>query len=266
VHHVVGARTARRVEDLKNVSARRITQITRHKIFDTIALARVSWSGRLEEPDFLGRIYDLTAMKSTDTRFKDAAGDIYQHRVLNPMDWDDDWIFTDSRFGLQYGDDEVVLRFLAEMLHPMDEAEVAGLLKSFNEALARDGYELYPAEWIPGPSSERYKEYIVMSNGKRRPTNGAAPPTTLPTDRLQHNGFHLRDAIEALGGQLKDWTVMGDATDPFRMDTPANHRDGRWLRDTMARLGLTQVIHDRGLHYAILGQPTPFGCALCEHR
>jgi hypothetical protein len=92
-------------------------------------------------------------MNSTDTRFKDAAGDIYQHRVLNPMDWDDDWIFTDSRFGLQFGDDELVLRFLAEMLHPvvrMDEDAVAALLKSFNEALARDGYELYPAEWISG--------------------------------------------------------------------------------------------------------------------
>jgi hypothetical protein len=131
----------------------RITQITRHKIYDSIALAKVSWSGRLEEPDFLGRIYDLAAMKSTDTRFKDAAGDIYQHRVLNPMDWDDDWIFTDSRFGLQYGDDGLVLGFLAEMLHPVvrsDEDEVAGLLKSFNEALARDGCELYPAEWISG--------------------------------------------------------------------------------------------------------------------
>jgi AbiJ N-terminal domain 3/Abortive infection C-terminus len=131
----------------------RITQITRHKIYDSIALAKVSWSGRLEEPDFLDRIYDLAAMNSTDTRFKDAAGDIYQHCVLNPMDWDDDWIFTDSRFGLQFGDDELVLRFLAEMLHPvvrMEEDEVAGLLKSFNAALARDGYELYPAEWISG--------------------------------------------------------------------------------------------------------------------
>ena len=97
--------------------------------------------------------YDLAAMKSTDTRFKDAAGDIRQHRVLNPTDWPDDWVFTDSRFGLQYGDDEVILRFLVEMLHPvvrMDEDEVADLLKSFNEALGRDGYELYPADWISG--------------------------------------------------------------------------------------------------------------------
>ena len=74
-----------------------------------------------------------------------------------------------------------------------------------------------------------------------------------------HNGFHLREAIEALGGSLKDWTVMGEGSDPFRMDTPVNHRDGEWLGDTLARLGVTQRIHDRGLHYALLGQPTPKG-------
>jgi len=54
---------------------------------------------------------------------------------------------------LQHGEDELVLRFLAETLHPIvrpDEEEVAALLKSYNEALARDGYELYPADWISG--------------------------------------------------------------------------------------------------------------------
>ena len=55
-----------------------------------------------------------------------------------------------------------------------------------------------------------------------------------------HNGFHLREAIEALGGNLRDWTVMGEGSDPFRMDTPVNHRDGEWLGDTLARLGVTQ--------------------------
>ncbi|WP_062894664.1 AbiJ-related protein [Mycobacterium avium] len=135
------------------MSSKRITQITRHKIFDLIALEKVAWSGQLEEPDFLGRIYDLGAMASTDNRYKDAARDIWQHRVLNPNDWEDDWVFSDTRFQLKYGDDEVFLRFLTEMLHPvvrLDEAEVAGLLKTFNEALSRDGYELYPADWISG--------------------------------------------------------------------------------------------------------------------
>lgn len=135
------------------MSTKLITEVTRRRIFDTITLSKVLWEGRLEEPDFLARIYDLDSMPSTDSRYKSAARDIWQHRVNNPEDWPDDWIFTDSRFGLQHGDDEFVLRFLAETLHPVvrpDEEEVAGLLKSFNEALARDGYELYPADWISG--------------------------------------------------------------------------------------------------------------------
>jgi len=134
-------------------SSSRITAVTRRKLFDSIALSGLSWSGRLEEPDFLGRIYDLSELPSTDTRYRDAAGDIWQHRVNNPQDWEDDWVFTDSRFGLMHGDDEVVLAFLAEMLHPVvrtNEAEAALLLKAFNEALARDGYELHASDWISG--------------------------------------------------------------------------------------------------------------------
>ena len=39
---------------------------------------------------------------------------------------------------------------LAEMLHPLvrtDEAEIAMLLKSFNEVLRSVGYELHPHDW-----------------------------------------------------------------------------------------------------------------------
>ncbi len=36
-----------------------ITEVTRRRIFDTINLSKVLWEGRLEEPDFLARIYDL---------------------------------------------------------------------------------------------------------------------------------------------------------------------------------------------------------------
>jgi hypothetical protein len=82
------------------VPTKLITQVTRRKIFDTITLSKVFWEGRLEEPDFLARMYDLDTMPSTDSRYKTAAGDIRQHRVNNPEDWPDDWVFTDSRFGL----------------------------------------------------------------------------------------------------------------------------------------------------------------------
>lgn len=71
----------------------------------------------------------------------------------------------------------------------------------------------------------------------------------------------LRAAIEALGGNLEDWTVLGEGTDPFRMDTPGNHREAGWLRNTMIRQGLADKrIHNRGIHYAVLTQPKPDGC------
>lgn len=151
-----------------------ITQVTRRKIFDTITLSKVFWEGRLEEPDFLARMYDLDTMPSTDSRYKTAAGDIRQHRVNNPEDWPDDWVFTDSRFGLQHGDDELVLRFLAEMLHPVvrpDDEEVVRLVNAFNEALARDGYELYPADWISG--------HAVYGWRRRGSFHGASPELRL---------------------------------------------------------------------------------------
>ena len=130
----------------------RITEITRRKLLDALSLENVHWAGQMEEADFLGRIYDLAALPSEDPRFPNAAGDIWQHRVRN-YDWPDDWVFTDSRFELMHGADSILLRFLAEMLHPVvrsDEEEVAKLASTFNEALRRDGYELYVAEWISG--------------------------------------------------------------------------------------------------------------------
>ncbi|MBD8661479.1 abortive infection family protein [Frigoribacterium sp. CFBP 8754] len=133
-------------------SRNRITAITRRKLFDSISLAGTGWSGRLQEPDFLGRIYDLSSLPSMDKRYDDAYGDIWQHRVNN-YDWEDDWVFSDSRFNLAHGDDAAVLAFLAEMLHPLvrsDESEVGTLLSGFNEALARDGYQLYASDWISG--------------------------------------------------------------------------------------------------------------------
>lgn len=74
----------------------------------------------------------------------------------------------------------------------------------------------------------------------------------------------LRRALEAAmaesGGNMGDLTVMSSLADPFRLDTPANHRIGKWLADTAATLGLGErKIHNRGLHYMILGQAKPDG-------
>jgi AbiJ N-terminal domain 3/Abortive infection C-terminus len=122
-----------------------ISRESRREILDTLAVDQVNWSGRLDEPSFLGRIWDLSTLRSNDFRFDDAEGDIWQHRVNNPEDWDDDWIFFDERFGLESGDDQTFVRFLCEMLHPLvrpDRDEVDQLLSLFNECLEGDGWEI----------------------------------------------------------------------------------------------------------------------------
>jgi len=122
----------------------RISELTRRDIFDAIASERFNWCGRLEEVDFLRRLYDLDTMESYDSRFENAAGDIWQHRVNN-WDWEDDWLFTDERFGLNNGDDEILLRFLCETLHPVvrsDAIEVEKFHQLFNQILVHDGYQL----------------------------------------------------------------------------------------------------------------------------
>lgn len=122
----------------------KISTITRRDIFDTMSVEGIYWNGRLEETEFLSRIFDLEKMPSTDVRFKNALGDIWQHRVNN-YDWDDNWVFADRRFNLLNCDDAVFLQFLCEMLHPIvrnDNTQVTKLQQLFNEYLSNDNFEL----------------------------------------------------------------------------------------------------------------------------
>lgn len=78
------------------------------------------------------------------------------------------------------------------------------------------------------------------------PTNGQPP----------HANGRLRALLEAACESeecsLRDLTVLAVQNDPFRVDTPANHRDGEWLAIHAAQLGLSdREIHLRGLHYMI---------------
>jgi len=130
----------------------KISEVTRRDIFDALLVEGVSWSGRLEEPDFLNRIFDLRSMESYDGRFNSAYGDIWQHRVNN-YDWEDDWLLNDQRFNLLKADDQVFLRFLCEMLHPVvrhDPAEAERLRQTFNQYLKEDGYEIVERTKISG--------------------------------------------------------------------------------------------------------------------
>ena len=145
---------------------RYITEVTRRRLLDGLGWLRATvpsgfrefltpahtfWSGVLPETDFLARLYDLDALPSNDPRYTTAFQDIVQHCVMNE-DWDDDWIFHDSRFGLA-DSDEALLRFLAEMLHPAvrtDPVVVERLRGFLNGVLVHDGYELVQVGDISG--------------------------------------------------------------------------------------------------------------------
>ena len=61
----------------------------------------------------------------------------------------------------------------------------------------------------------------------------------------------LEDARERSRCTREALTVL--QVDPYRLDTPANHRDGAWVAEQLERaIGPHRRIHWRGLHYAIV--------------
>ena len=145
-----------------------ISEVTRRNIFDEITASEILWWGRLSEPNFLNRIFDLSTLPSTDQRFKNAAEDIWQHRENN-YDWENDWIFHDTRFNLLQSSDESFLKFLCEMVHPIvrsDEEEVLKLIEILNRHLVNDGYEIVESMKISGRP---------IFFGRKTILNGSAP-------------------------------------------------------------------------------------------
>jgi len=170
-----------------------ISEVTRRAIIDALTVEKIGWSGRLDEPQFLSRLFDLTKLPTTDGRFSDAAGDIWQHRVNN-FDWEDDWVFYDSRFGLLTGEDETFLRFLCEMLHPVvrtDSSEVDRLLQNFNEALRTDGYEIVEKGRISGKPV-----FAARAIGARNPPLLSTLKEAVDTSYVSQQITRMEAAIE----------------------------------------------------------------------
>ena len=140
-----------------------VTEVTRRAIIDYLSVGR-HWSGTLQEDDFLGRLYDLKRMPSTDYRpeFNTAAKDIFKHRVMN-SDWPDDWVFTDERFDLLFGPDEPFLKFLAETVSPIvrpDTEDAQAMVTEYNSALNVDGWEIYPVKKISNKPIFGYRQLL----------------------------------------------------------------------------------------------------------
>jgi len=97
-------------------------------------------------------VFDLTALPSNDRRASDKLGDIVLHRETF-RDWDDDWPYDDARLDLLRGPDDVFLRFLTEMIHPVvrdNDDEIDELLLLFNRHLQPDGFQMAVIDTISG--------------------------------------------------------------------------------------------------------------------
>lgn len=112
--------------------------------FDTQRV-HYNYYGTLNEIDFLKRIYDLKQLPSFDGEFCNAEDEIYHHTIVH-NDYDDGWILEDKRFELLNGEDDIFLRFLCSVFHPMVRYERGywkEFLNSINGLLRADGYELF---------------------------------------------------------------------------------------------------------------------------
>ncbi|CAM3402377.1 MULTISPECIES: AbiJ-related protein [Paenibacillus] len=155
-----------------------ISEITKRDILDMFKYGldtHVLWEtervhynyfGRLEEIEFLKRLYELKDMPSLDNRYCNAEDDIWQHTVNND-DYPFCWVFEDERFQLKNGSDEIYLKFICEIFHPTVRDE-RGHWKEFldevNEILKNDGYEIYPAEKISNRDVYSWRIYNSDEN------------------------------------------------------------------------------------------------------
>ena len=129
----------------------KITKITRYAILEVLdTYMATDFYGRLNEVEFWERIFNLEKLPSTDSRYPDMKGDLWQHRVNN-NDWDDNWYI--DKFDLLKTEDSKFLKFLAEFFHP----EVRDInrntkraLATINKNLALDGVELYAKSKVSG--------------------------------------------------------------------------------------------------------------------
>ena len=154
-----------KIDNNKQVEMK-ISIVVRQAIFDEITLNKVSWSGRLEEPDFLNRIFDLSKMPSYDSRYDNAYDDIHKHRIMN-YDWEEDWVFTDRRFNLLHCEEETLLKFLSLTINPVsriDDEGVNQLIEIYNRNLLASGIEFYEKSKIAGKSIYGFREISESSS------------------------------------------------------------------------------------------------------
>ena len=88
--------------------------------------------------------------------------ELTRHTIRND-DYGYEWIFSDERINLMKCNDELLLKFLSYMFHPLvriEKTDWKSVLADINKFLAEDGYEIYESEKISGKSVYSYRYQI----------------------------------------------------------------------------------------------------------
>lgn len=186
----------------------KVTETTRKHLLDELGASRYPYNGALSEPDFLGRLWDLRRLPTTDYRtaqYPTMLEDLQQHRVNNPTDWRDDWVYNDPRLDLRAGPDKLLLEFLSRMVDPLvrpDAMAVAHLLEVFNRHLKPDGLE-----------------FVEVELRDNRPVYGARPIGAGPAIAVQRAsnlaqlGAQVRQQLQRLDPEGDPALTIGTAKD-----------------------------------------------------
>ncbi len=131
----------------------KITEITRRNIIDHLLILGGKLYERLGLIDFLKRTWDLENMPSTDSRFENAEGDIWQHMVNN-----DDWEYSyllNEHLELLKSSDDIFIKFIENCVHPVltnNDDVITERVGEFNKYLEKDGLKLEKTSEISGRS------------------------------------------------------------------------------------------------------------------
>lgn len=173
-----------------------VSRRARRNIIDGLKVDGIAWMGSLDDVEFLQRLWDLEALPSHDSRYKDAAGDIWQHRWNNNV-WDDDWVFEDKRFDLIDGPADRFLAFLAETVHPVvrpDRNQALDMVRNFNDQLRPEGWMLVEIEKIAG--RPRFVAQAIGEMGGRSVMRARTVADALDAAWMQREIARLENAVD----------------------------------------------------------------------
>jgi hypothetical protein len=166
---------------------------------------------------------------------RNAAGDIHQHRV-NWQDWENDWVFYDSRFNLLRAPDEQFLRFLCETAHPVvrpDPDKARELVAAYNRELAADGWSIVEAKQISGRPVYAPERIGQRAQVFEEPTGWQRVDRQLQEVRLRLDTAQSEEQYQAIGLLCRE-VLISVAQEVYDSDRHSSH-DGIVPSDTDAK-------------------------------